>query len=734
MIASGDGPVADFCAALRQRWRDSGRDLPGVAREIQISRAQLYAILNGEIRRPPDFEGLVRPLVLACGGSPAELSSWRRRHEILVGVQAELRRSGARREPGPAQLPADVTGFSGRAAALAALAAATSPVVTISGVPGVGKTALAVHWAHSAASSYPDGQLYVDLRGFDPGEAVDPGVALRGFLSALAVEPHQVPPDRDAQAALFRSLSAGRRMVVLLDNARDADQVRPLLANGPAVRTIVTSRNRLTQLVAEVNAAPMVLDPPGHDEAVALLTTRAAMDPTEADAVVAACGRLPLALALVAARVRQDGFTSALADVDDVRAVFSWSYRALTPSAGRLFRLLGLVNGEDIALEAAAALAGDPVDVTRRAVRELVDASLLSAYAPGRFRLHDLLRAYARDLARRSDPPADHRRALTGLLNHYTDTAYRAELVLNPSRAPILPAFAPHADAAEPKQRLDIGEALAWLDTERAVLMSALRQAADEGLDRQAWQLGWALDTFLFEQRHWQDEGAAWAVALRAATALVDHPAAAQAHRFLAVVAGRLARFDEAHDHIASSVDLCAAAGDAPGVAETEFMLSYVCWLQGDRDGALTHAERSLKLWAELGLLAWEGKAGNAVGWYYAQLGDHRRAVTVYERALACERTAGDRANEAVVRDNLGQSRHALGDYGAAAEQFQAGLTLARQLADPVLEAQISLHLGDTCAAAGDSEAARSQWEQAHALLTEVGHPSATEAARRLQG
>jgi tetratricopeptide (TPR) repeat protein len=751
MGVSGDtGAVAAFCADLRRRWRASGRNLPSVAREVRISRAQLYAILNGEIKRPPDFDALVRPLIQACGGTDAEVADWRRRHEVLVGVHTELRRRPVDRTPAPAsapaQLPAGVEGFTGRAAALAALDAAAARVVTVTGAAGVGKTALVVHWAHRAAGDFPDGRLYVDLRGFDgDGDVVDPADAIRGFLDALGVEPHRVPPGRDAQAALYRSLSADRRLLVVLDNARDAGQVRPLLPGGPAVRTVVTSRDRLTALVAETGARPLALDLPDQAEAVELLTSRTGAQPRDPEAaaeIVAACGRLPLALALVGARVRQTGFPLAtlatelrrpgLATLDGVRAVFSWSYRALSPSAARLFRLLGLAAGADIAAAAAAALAGVALPEVRRALRELTEASLLTEPAPGRYQLHDLLRVYAGELAHEVETDKDRRAALTRLLDHYTHTAYAAELVLNPTRAPIPLTLAEPAEGAGPKQQLDVKAALQWLGTERAVLLSALRQAKDEGLDRYAWQLGWALDTFLYEQHHWQDEGAAWAVALSAATALVDRPAAAHAHRFLAVVAGRLDRFGEAHAHMRQAIELSRAAGDRAGEAETHFVLSYVCWLQADHDSALDHAERSRALWAELDHPSWEGKASNAVGWYHAQLGAHRKALPYHERALALQQQAGDRANEAVARVSLGQAQHDLGYYEAAAGHYEQGLQLARALADPVMEAHLTVRLGDTYQAMGDDAAARERWQRAYEILTDAGHPQAADVGRKL--
>jgi tetratricopeptide (TPR) repeat protein len=735
-------PVAEFCSDLRRRWQACGRDLPSVAREVRISRTQLYAILGGEIKRPPDFETLVRPLILACGGTDAELADWRRRHDVLVGVHEGLRRAPEPRTAGPNQLPADTVGFAGRADALAALYAAAEPVVVVSGPPGVGKTALAVHWAYRAAESFPDGQLYVNLRGYArDGDVVDPADAIRGFLDALGVPAREVPVDRDAQAARFRSLVAGRRMLIVLDNARDADQVRPLLAGGAGVRTLVTSRSPLTALVAEIGAAPVVLDPPSEAEAVELALSRLDTVPgaTDADAVaetVAVCGRLPLALALVTARVRQTGFPLAIAAAElrqtgsraaqDLRSVFSWSYNAVSPDAARLFRLLGLTAGTDIAADAVAALAG--VRDVRAALGELIDAGLLVEHRPGRYLLHDLVRDYAAELARGGDCADERRHALTRLLDFYTRTAHEADRVLNPARPPILIPL----QKAEPGRRLEFKSATAWLDAERTVLLSTLRQARDEGLDRYAWQLGWALDTFLFEQHHLHDEGAAWAVALQAAIALVDQPAAAHAHRFLGAVAGRLSRFADAYAHMDESLQLCRAEGDRVGEAETEFVLSYVSWLQSDHRRALDHAERALQLWSTLDDPGWEGRAAGAVGWYHLQLGEYSTAVPIFQRGILLQQQAGDRVNEILVRGGLGFAYLGLGWNAAAAEQFDTARTMAVDVGDPILLAQTTDHLGNAHEALGDHAAARERWEYAYKLLANAGHPQAGDVANKL--
>ncbi|MGA5299450.1 ATP-binding protein [Nucisporomicrobium flavum] len=713
-----------------------------LAASCGVSVRQIRELEAGRIRTPR--AATVRALEGALGLSPTDV--------------AELRQAttGAKPSPGPAapppaQLPGAIEAFTGRSAELADLDEATAGTVLIHGTAGVGKTALAVHWAHRHAARYDAGQLYADLRGFDPsGEALDPGEALRGFLGALGVAPHSIPAGTDAQAALYRSHTAGRRLLVILDNARDAGQVRPLLPGGPDARTVVTSRRRLTALVAGAGAATVDLDVPPAADAARLLTRRLGPGGTHAgavDEVVRACGRLPLALALVGARARLTGFPLAVlaaqlrgrsgrldaleADDRGARAVFSWSYRALSRPAATMFRLLGLTVGPDIATAAAAALAGSSSAAARKVLTELADAALVVEHVPGRYTMHDLLRAYAGELSRAEDSGEARRAALTGLLDHYTLSAYHADLILNPVRAPIPLALPDGRTDAKPPAGPE--EALAWLDTEREVLLTALRQAADEGRHTHAWQLSWALDTFLHERGRWHDEGAAWAVALRAATAMADQPAAAHAHRFLGAVNGRLARFDEADRHLRRAVAVSRSAGDRQGEAEGHFVLSYVRWLRGDPAGALRHAERSLSSFAELDEPLWEGKAALAVGWYRDQLGDFPDALHFYERALAAQERSGNRANEAVTHDGIGLVHQHLGDHESAQHHFLRGLDLAVATGHPILQAQLCTHLGDAGEAIGDRETATARWAQAYRILHPLRHPQAADLRRKLR-
>jgi len=345
---------------------------------------------------------------------------------------------------------ASFVGRSGHLRALDALlqdqgAAPTAVVISaIAGMAGVGKTALAVHWAHRVAGRFPDGQLYVNLRGFDPGGAgLDPGQALHGFLEAFGVPPARIPEDLAAQSGLFRSLLAGKRMLVLLDNARSAEQVRPLLPGSPGCLAIVTSRDKLAGLVATEGARPLALDLLTAADARDLLARRlgadrVAAEPAAIACIIAACARLPLALTIAAARAATSPTfplaaiaaelreaASALDPFDagesatDVRTVFSWSYRALSAPAARMFRLLGLHPGPDVAVTAAASLAAVPPGQARALLAELTRAHLLAEHAPGRYAFHDLLRAYASELASAQECPADRASAVHRLLDHY---------------------------------------------------------------------------------------------------------------------------------------------------------------------------------------------------------------------------------------------------------------------------------------------------------------------------
>jgi hypothetical protein len=479
----------------------------------------------------------------------------------------------------PRELPTGVRSFVGRSGELLALTKAldesgaetpgTVVISAIAGTAGVGKTALALSWAHQVADRFPDGQLHVNLHGFDPsGTPCAPEVAIRRFLDALGVVPQRIPPGPEAQAGLYRSLLADRRMLVMLDNARDEHQVRPLLPASPGSLVLVTSRSQLSGLVAADDARLLILDVLSHAEAVQLLTarigrTRAAAEADAVDQIATLCACLPLALAVAAARAAaRPGFPlSALAaelrdgdgrmdalDAGDpavsVRAVFSWSYRQLTAEAARMFRLLGLHPGPDISVPAAASLTAREQPETRRLLTELTRLHLIAEHVPGRYAFHDLLRAYAADQSRACDSGPERQEAKGRVLDHYLHSAAQGAFTVSSTFEPL--TLVPPRPGTVPERPAGPRGALAWFDAEHLVLLGAVGLAAESGFDRHAWQLPWAMTPFLRKRGHWQEWAATQRTALAAATRLGDIAGQATSRRLLATAYDDLGDYEQA--------------------------------------------------------------------------------------------------------------------------------------------------------------------------------------------
>jgi DNA-binding SARP family transcriptional activator/tetratricopeptide (TPR) repeat protein len=678
--------------------------------------------------------------------------------------------AGPPARPVPAQLPADVSGFTGRAAELDALtrllpaiAPSTGPpdapttlvISAVSGTAGVGKTALALHWAHRIRDRFPDGQLYLNLRGFDPaGPAVEPAVAVRAFLDAFAVAPDRIPSTVDGQIALYRSLLDGKRILIVLDNARDAGQIRPLLPGSTTALVIVTSRSQLTPLAATNGAQVLTLDLLSGAEARELLAgrlgrDRLAAEPRATEEIIARCVGLPLALTVAAARAatrpafpltslaaelaESSGPLDALTAGDpatDSRAVFSWSYATLIPAAARLFRLLGLHPGPDISVAAAASLAGVAPAEARRLLAELARASLIAEHVPGRYACHDLLRAYAADLTRADDPAQARDAAFGRLLDHYLHTAHAGAVLLEPTLDAIgLTAARP---GVTPERLADYEHAIAWFGAEYLVLLAVLRQVAAAAADAHGWQLAWALLTFLDRRGHWPELAFTQQVALSAAERLGDQAEQARAHRGLARAYGRQGRHDEALVHLTRANDLYQVLGNRVGQTRTELNLTVLFGQASNWTEAVLHAERALALARSTGEPTSQAMALNSVGWCYAQLGDYPQALTFCEQALALHRQLDDRRQQASVWDSLGYVHQHLGDYGQATVCYGNALSLLRELADRNGMAETLTHLGDAQRTRAP-DAARSSWQQALGILTDLGHPAADTVRARLR-
>ncbi|MFC5007239.1 BTAD domain-containing putative transcriptional regulator [Dactylosporangium cerinum] len=794
------GRQADALAAFRRLRRTLHDDLgiePGAAvRDLES------AILrqDPDLDAPPAADGPLEP----AGAAPAA-------------------------GPVPAQLPLTVPTFAGRAGELADLDQLLTgerevAVAAVTGTAGVGKSALVVHWAHRAAGQFPDGQLYVNLRGFDPGgRPVEVSDALRGFLDAFGVAAARVPADVAAQAALLRSLLAGRRVLIVLDNARDAGQVRPLLPGAPGCLTVVTSRDALGSLVALEGALPVTVGLLSDGEAGDLLirrlgAARVAAEPAAVAEIVTRCARLPLALAVVAGRaatrpelpladlagsLRAAGTLDAIAGddpVSDPRAVFSWSYRALRPAAAELLRRLSLAPGPDLGADAIASLAGGPaaaagasrgrIEVDGRAaadsdasprparraapdrpgpgagptpvtpghntgnqarparpdhspgparraapdrpgpgaaprlapaptsmqpLAELLRANLVAEPAPGRFCLHDLLHAYAAEQAAVHDAAPGYRLAVHRLLDHYLHTADAAARLLDPTRTGE-PLTGPQPGTVVSRLATR-DEALAWFDTERRPLLSAVHLAAEAGLDAHTWQLADATTTYLDRRGRWHDLTATQEAALRARRRAGDRAGLGDAACALGRTYARIGRHEDAEHHLGAAMWIHEQFGDAAGLARAGHHLGWLAHDLRRYPEALALTGRALRLFDRLGDRLWRARALNATGWIHGRLGEHREALQRCREALTETIALDDRHGEAGAWDAVGHAHQHLGDPRQAIACYGHALRAYRELGDCSGEAGVLAHLADAHDAAADPVTAADHRRRARSIL-----------------
>jgi DNA-binding SARP family transcriptional activator len=672
--------------------------------------------------------------------------------------------------PCPAQLPPETAGFVGRATELSRLdallpvarpggdaAPEVPPIALITGTAGVGKTTLAIRFARQAGSLFTDGQLYVNLRGFDPvSEPMAPGTALEWFFDALGVPAGEVPPALEAQSALLRTLLDGKRMLLLLDNARDADQVRPLLPGSPGCMVLVTSRSQLTGLVVE-GATPVPLDVLDRREAADLVARRlgaqrAAAESAAVDALVEHSAGLPLALSVTCARaaarpaMRLADLAAELADArgrldalatgeesTDLRAVFSWSADKLSEPAALIFRLIGLHPGPDIAAPAVASLAALPLRRARAALAELTRASLLTQDAAGRFGCHDLLRAYAAELAMAALSGTERDLARRRLLDHHLHTAHAATARLYPARR-LVTLSAPAAGVV-PEEFHGPGAyeaALNWFGAEYRVLRNAIELAADRRCDEHCWKLAWCWAPLLYRRGRLLEAIAGQRTAVLAAGRLGDRDALARVHSELGNVSGRLGDFQASGEHLRQALELFTELGDRGAVGEVLNGLAVLCAQQDRYDEALEHAAEGLRVRRSLEDEAAIAYSENGVGWILAHLGQPDAALWYCQRALSMHREAGSRTGVADTLDSIAYAYGELEDYPQATAHYEEAVAMYRILGDPHSEAGSLLRLGDIRLASGDLAAARCSWEQALALLDQVPGADASEARRRL--
>ncbi|MEV6103258.1 tetratricopeptide repeat protein [Streptomyces sp. NPDC051940] len=699
----------------------------------------------------------------------------------------------------PQQLPHRVPGFTGRDGELGELdrllaGGGTVLISAVAGTAGVGKTALAVQWAHRARGGFPDGQPYVDLRGYGPGRPAEPGDVLAVFLRALGADGTVVPRDAAERAALYRSLIARKRVLVVLDNARSAEQVRPLLPGAKGCFVLVTSRDTLAGLAARDGAHRIDLDRLTGDEARRLLSGlldgRCAAEPAATARLVELCARLPLALRIAAERVRESphrtvaDLVAELADEQDrldlldagdphasVRAAFFASYRHLGPAEARLFRLLGVHPGQDTDVYALAALAGDTrLRETRRGLDRLVRASLVDEVTPGRYRPHDLLRSYAAELAAAEDAPADRTAALARLCDHYLRTAARAADIIAPHELRLPPAT---DGTPAPRPPADYQDALAWLDTERANLVRTATAAADQQLADRTGGFSTVLLWYLDLGLHLDDAQRLHGRALEAARERGDLAAEGTALRALGLVGFRQDRLQDAVPLLERALDLHIRAGDPLLEAASAGSLGSVLGYLGRTEEAIRRLRRSAELYRELGsrrdllhrpamhlglLLRRQGRPEEAeealrealdiaqecgqppgqahalcgLAAVYRDTGRYDEALAHARRAVAAARTGSFPFTEGFALARLGSVHQRLGDHDSARRRHTEALAIARATYNTGLEMSVLNELATDHAAVGETaEAVRCHTA---ALAVAAGRGAAYEQARAHAG
>jgi tetratricopeptide (TPR) repeat protein len=787
--------LRDLARVLRELRRRQARRRGGAEltyREMAAATGWSHGIigeyLGGKVLPPTDrFDALIRLL----GATPAEQGALATARDRIE----EGRRSPDSASPlgsVPRQLPADVSAFVGRADEIAELDARLRPggsavvISAVSGTPGVGKTTLAVRCAHRVADRFPDGQLYIDLRGYGPESPVPPDFALAAFLRSLGLAAADVPQDTSERAARYRTLLADRRVLVVLDNARSVDQVRPLLPGTASSAVIVTSRDDLAGLVARDGATRVDLDVLAADEAAALLRAligaRVDAEPAAATVLAQRCARLPLALRIaaeIAMAHPEKTLTEMLEDLADerrrldlldaagdprtaVRAVFSWSYQQLSPGAARAFARLGLHPGRDLDAYAVAALVGSDLPTARTHIDELRRAHLVEAAGPRRHTMHDLLRAYAAECRSTSDEDGA---ALTRLLDYFVSTAVSAARTLfphDPVPAPPRPSTpVPAVDGPEAASR--------WLDEQRANLVAVARYAAAHGHPQHCADLSRTLWRYLEVGGHYQDAlavhgdaaGAAGAVE-GGATVLAnlgnthlwvggyrdalhyferslaghrdagDRDGQARALARLGVVHERLGDYGAAIAHIREALVAYHDIGNRHGEGAQLVNLGAVQRRLGHHEESAANQRRAADIFHALGDARLEGYALGNLGAVYSLLGRDEDALTQLGAALARCRESGDRGGEGSALGAIGAAYARMKRFGEALDHLHRALVIAREISDRGVETETLNTLGETLRAMEQSGPALERHQAALALTDQTG--DRYEQARALAG
>jgi tetratricopeptide (TPR) repeat protein len=684
--------------------------------------------------------------------------------DISGGVH--FHQAGRRAAQVPRQLPVDVRGFVNRVVELERLdhwlsdEGDTGTVAVIAGTAGVGKTALAVRWAHRAKDRFPDGQLYVNLRGYDPGTPLTADDALGHCLRGLDVPVDRIPADVQAKAGLYRSLVADKRILVVLDNAATVGQVRPLLPGTAGCLVLVTSRSRLPGLMAREGARRVAVEMLSDTQSVALLREvtadyRAADDAGELAELARLCARLPLALRVAAERAAsrpgmplgeliqdlrdESSLWDALSTEDDdeadaVRAVFAWSYRALSPDAARAFRLLGLHPGAEFSRDAAAALTGTAVRQVRRLLDTLVGAHLLEDMGSGRYQFHDLMRAYAADQAHQDEPSDEQRAALGRVLQWYLRTSAAAVDAIGFGGNAFPLALDPYGDEIPQTAFADDREAVRWYERERANLMTATRTAAATGMDRIAWQM----PAVLMEINGSRDPLGDWPqidlIALDAARRCGDRRGEAVIHWNLGVRHRLGQHLRKATEHYQAARELFDGLGDRLGVAYSLNGLA----LTHMRDRRLPEArlafERTLVIAREQEAPFLVAALLRNLGCVDTKLGDLAEAESRLRQAVAAYRELGEDTEASFCLSELAEVLIDQHQPAEARDSLHRALAHAEAHDNTLLEGLVLHQQGRLELVEGAPENALTSSHSAAVLLRQFGYAGFEAEALHVTG
>jgi len=760
-VAGQAGP--GFGGLLRQLRDDAGLTQDELAEAARVSQRAVSDLERGINRTARKDTALLLAGALGLDEQARDLFVAAARGRGTVEAVLAARHGGG---PGAfaaaatRALPRDIAAFTGRAAELAGLLGALDGlsatgggvvgIHAIDGMAGIGKTSFAVHAAHRLAERFPDGQFFLPLHAHTAGQRpVDPADGLASLLLAEGLAAAQIPPGLEARGARWRAHVAGRKILLVLDDAVGHEQVRPLLPGAAGSLVLVTSRRRLAALE---DSAVISLDILAPGEAAALLTRLAARagidaaDPAVGE-ITRLCGYLPLAIGLIAGQLKHHPARTAVQLAADlaaaadrmallqaenlsVAAAFDLSYQDLTEHLKRLFRRLGLIPGPTFDAYAAAALEGTGLGDARRLLDELYDQHLVAEPAPGRYQLHDLLRQYARSLAV-TDDQADRNAAAGRVLDYYLHTALAAGRHFD-SRASTYRRPPPGDPPAQAPALPGLGQAAAWLEAERANLHAAADYAATRGQSRHAIVIPAAMSGFLAARGHWDQSAALHHSALAAARQAADRLGEADTLSTLGELQRNTGDYPAAAASLGQALALYSDAGDQLGQAWTLNGIGLLQQLTGDHPAAAGSQRQALALFADLGDLHGQAYALNSLGVVQEESGDYPGAAASQQQALALFRDIGHRLGQAHALNDLGLVQQQTGDYPAAAASHRQALALFSSLGNLLGQAEALNRLGELSLRTSATGQARDQHTRALAIARDIS--AAPEEARALEG